>query len=110
MSRIPLSPDALQDQTESLNRLDKPSIRVLIYTDDPNKIREDGNFGIREFRKQLAAHQPAFANIDLRPVVSRNSGPNLNQHADRRIDAQLNQNPDQPYHEVWFFGLHQAKI
>ena len=49
MSRIPLSPDALQDQTESLNRLDKPSIRVLIYTDDPNKIREDGNFGIREY-------------------------------------------------------------
>jgi len=106
MSRIPLSPDALRDQTESLNRLDKPTIRVLIYTDDPNKIREDGNFGIREFRKQLAAHPTAFANVDLRPVVSRNSGPNLNQHADRTIDAELNQNL---YHEVWFFGLHQIK-
>jgi len=109
MSRIALTPDALRDQTESLDRMEKPSIRVLIYTDDPNKIREDGNFGIREFRRQLAAHPPAFANIDLRPVISRNSGPHLNQHADRRIDTELNQNPNSPYHEVWFFGLHQIK-
>ena len=104
MSRISLSPDALRDQIESLNSIDKPTIRVLIYTDDPKKIQEPGNFGIAEFRKQLAAHPPAFANIDLTPVVSRNSGPNISQHADRTIDTELNQNL---YHEVWFFGLHQ---
>lgn len=107
MSRTSLSPDALRDQTESLNSLDKPTIRVLIYTDDPNKIQENGNFGIRELRRQLAAHPPAFANIDLRPVVSRNSGPNINQHADRTLDHELDQNQATPYHEVWFFGLHQ---
>lgn len=87
--------------------LAKPAIRVLIYTDDDTKINETSHFGIREFRRHLEAHQPAFAVIDLQPLVSRNSGPQLSQHADRKLNYELNRDPKEPYHEVWFFGLHQ---
>lgn len=86
--------------------LTKPIIRVLIYTDDPHRIREDGVFGIQELRRQLAAHPLAFAEIDLRPIISRNS--DATHHADHKIDDELNKDAHKPYHEIWFFGIHQA--
>jgi len=98
--------EIIRDQTELLRVVRRPTIRVLIYTDDPEKVREDGIFGIRELRKQIAAHPLGFADIDLATPVSRNSS--ASHHADRKINDELNRDPKNPYHEVWFFGIHQA--
>ena len=97
-----------RDDYDLLNDIDRPTIRVLIYTDDPEMVGEDGIFGISELRSQLAAHPPAFARIELSSVISRNSDASPNHHADHKIDDELSKHPDQPYHEVWFFGVHQA--
>lgn len=77
-------------------------IRILIYTDDPKRVREGGPFGIRELRKHLAAHRPAFADVQV-SLVSRNS--DAAHHADQRLDDELQKGN---YDQVWFFGIHQA--
>lgn len=79
----------------------KPTIQILIYTDDPNRVREDGPFGIAELRRQIATHLPAFADIRL-TVVSRNS--DKFHHADHLLDRELARGD---YDQVWMFGIHQ---
>ena len=37
-----------RDDYDLLNDIDRPTIRVLIYTDDPEMVGEDGIFGISE--------------------------------------------------------------
>ena len=57
--------------------------------------------GIRELRRHIAAHQPAFASIRI-TLVSRNS--DVNHHAGHLLHDEL---AKKDYDEVWFFGIHQ---
>lgn len=89
---------------------DLQTIRVLIYTDDPLQMTETSSFGIKLLRKFLSAHQPAFAKIEIEPLLSRNtdffddSG-----HAKNLLTGGTNgvlSSVDQ----VWFFGIHRANL
>ncbi len=76
-------------------------IEILIYTDDPTRVNEDGPLGIRDLRRQIDAHQPAFARINI-TLVSRNS--DAEHHADHLLNEELAR---KDYDQVWFFGIHQ---
>jgi hypothetical protein len=81
-----------------------PTIRILLYTDDPINVTDDvvQDFSLGVMLQHLAAHAPTFASLCVK-LVSRNS--NFNSHADRRLDDLIkNGNFDQ----VWFFGTHQG--
>ena len=89
---------------------DKPTLKILIYTDDPQVALVDlpGEFlGLGSMVQRLHAHAPAFAKLET-TLVNRNS----NAHADRRIDVVLDEarNAGQPFDEIWFFGIHQANL
>ncbi|MGA9994105.1 MAG: hypothetical protein WBP93_01770 [Pyrinomonadaceae bacterium] len=92
------------DDSERLSLLpaERPTIRILLYTDDP-KVITKGNelMGLGLMIEHLQAHAPAFAKIEVE-WVSRSS--NAQTHADHKLDeATLGR-----YDEVWFFGLHQV--
>jgi hypothetical protein len=82
--------------------MSKPTIRVLLYTDDPNRVNQKGPLGVGELCKHLKAHESPLAVIDPK-LMSRNSGPNPADHAKVRLtDALLKE-----FDQVWFFGIHQ---
>lgn len=91
---------------------DKPTIKILIYTDDPQVSASSlpGDFfGIGSMLDRLQAHAPAFAHLKTE-LVCRNSTPAT--HADNKINVVLDREAatGEPFDEIWFFGLHQANI
>ncbi|HEX3561176.1 MAG TPA: hypothetical protein VHU19_18445 [Pyrinomonadaceae bacterium] len=86
---------------------DLQTIRVLFYTDDPLQVTENSFFAVDLLRKFLDAHQSAFAQIEVAPLLSRNtdffsdSG-----HAKNLLTDTLLSGFDQ----VWFFGIHRANL
>lgn len=90
---------------------DRPTIKILIYTDDPEVTpTEDLSafFGLGSMLARLKAHEPAFAKID--PIwVSRNS--DFTKPPDNKIHDVLKREVDktgEPFDEIWFFGIQQA--
>jgi len=87
-----------------------PTIKILLYTDDPDDItptdsRKD--FGLVSMLEHLTAREPASAHLCIK-WVSRNS---TNQaHADQKLDDVLEKErlTGHPFEEIWFFGMHQA--
>lgn len=89
----------------------KPTIKILLYTDDPQIAPTDDFgqfFGLGSMIARLQSHAPTFADIEIK-WVSRNS--DAAHHADNKLDVILNnevQETDEPFDEIWFFGLHQS--
>jgi hypothetical protein len=90
---------------------EKPTIKILLYTDDPNEATPNNAIpGVGSLMQRLEARQPAFANVRV-DRVSRSSGPQS--HADNKIDDVLRRELNatgQTYDEIWFFGFHQARL
>lgn len=86
--------------------LSGPTVRVLLYTDDPIRVRDDAteNWSLGLMLQHFGAHTPAFASFCFE-LVSRNS--TASAHADRPIDELLQ---DGDFDEIWFFGVHQGNI
>lgn len=89
---------------------EKPTIKILLYTDDPNEAKPNNDIsGVGSLIQRLEARQPAFATVHV-DRVSRSSGPQC--HADKKIDDVLRKElaTGQTYDEIWFFGFHQARL
>lgn len=103
-----LSTDFISSSGRHLNNTEgaeKPTIKILLYTDDPNGITNGEELlGLGPMKRHLLAHKPAFANVIVE-WVSRYSKEFGN--ADKKLDALL-KNTDKPYDEVWIFGTFQA--
>jgi len=88
---------------------EKPTIKILLYTDDPNVISDGKNLlGLNSMIERLKAHAPVFADLSIK-WVSRSSDPN--HHADNKLNLVMCKEVEQtgePFDEIWFFGLHQA--
>lgn len=90
-----------------------PVIRVLVYTDDPEQVKDDKDIGmhIGLMKKFLSANQPAFANVEV-DLLSRNvldasqSTVTEEGHAKEMLTGSLLMN----YHQVWFFGIHLSNL
>lgn len=79
----------------------KPIIKILLYTDDPNGIRDGRELtDLGTMIDHLHAHAPTFARLDIK-WLSRNSS--SQKHADNKLDAKMLKEYDQ----LWFFGVHQ---
>lgn len=88
---------------------ERPTIRILLYTDDPNAISQGNNLlGLSSMIDRLKAHAPAFADLSIK-WVSRSS--DSDHHADNKLNDVMQQEIEEsgePFDEIWFFGLHQA--
>jgi hypothetical protein len=89
---------------------DLQTIRVLIYTDDPQvteTLISSKSFGVGLLLKFLNAHQPAFAHIEV-TLLSRNTNffDEKSGHAKNLLTDPLLSGFDQ----VWFFGIHRANL
>jgi hypothetical protein len=112
MSSPPLTdPQPAADPTDLARlRVEQPTIKILLYTDDPDDIpRTSGkDLGLGRMIEHLLAHAPASARLDPK-WVSRSSSNRV--HADNKLDDVLRKELEQtgqPFDEIWFFGLHQA--
>ena len=87
----------------------RPTIKILLYTDDPNVISQGTNLlGLSSMIDRLKAHPPAFADLSVK-WVSRSS--DSQHHADNKLNvvmAREIEETNEPFDEIWFFGLHQA--
>src|ERR1044072_5111887 len=87
----------------------RPTIKILLYTDDPNTITEGDDFlGLGSMIERLKAHAPGFADLSIK-WVRRNS--DQDHHADNKLDVLMRkeiEDTGEPFDEIWFFGLHQA--
>jgi hypothetical protein len=84
----------------------------LIYTDDPEKVRDDETpgFNIGLMKKFQNANQPAFANVEFtllsRNVLGENQQLTEAGHAREKLTASLLAQ----YQQVWFFGVHLSNL
>ncbi|HSE16266.1 MAG TPA: hypothetical protein VLB46_04390 [Pyrinomonadaceae bacterium] len=87
----------------------KPTIKILLYTDDPTGISDGKNLlGLSSMIQRLKAHAPVFADLSIK-WVSRSS--DQNHHADNKLNLVMCKEVEEtgePFDEIWFFGLHQA--
>ncbi len=87
----------------------RPTIKILLYTDDPCAITDGKNLlGLGSMIERLNAHAPAFADLSIK-WVSRSS--DYNRHADNKLNLVMRREVEltgDPFDEIWFFGLHQA--
>ena len=87
----------------------RPTIKILLYTDDPNVISQGTNLlGLSSMIDRLKAHPPAFADLSVK-WVSRSS--DSQHHADNKLNvvmAREIEETGEAFDEIWFFGLHQA--
>jgi hypothetical protein len=91
-----------------VSRFDKPTIKILLYTDAPNLVtrRRTGPFSLGRMIQHLEGHSPAFARFDVRwesrylnnSVIANNK---LHDLLDREAQT------GEPFDQIWFFGVHQ---
>jgi hypothetical protein len=89
---------------------DKPTIKILLYTDSPTTIVKEsvGSFGLGRMIAQLKTHQPAFANVEVTWVGRYSFGSNLADNKIHVVLARELEKTGQPFDEIWIFGLHQV--
>jgi len=92
-----------------LTRLTRPTIKILLYTDDPGIATKlpVGDFGLGQMINLLKAHAPAFADLGIRWESRYPSGSN---HADNKIHVLLEkeERTGHTFDQIWFFGIHQV--
>lgn len=82
-------------------RITKPTIKILLYTDDPSVINDGRDtLGLATMIDHLHAHAPAFARLEVKWLSRNYKG------AGHRLDARMLGG----YNEIWFFGIHQLSI
>jgi hypothetical protein len=104
--------DAPIEASRSLHNLptsEKPTIRILLYTDDPQEIVKGpaADLGLGLMINHLEGHPPAFANLSI-TYEPRYTG--IGPKANNKINLVLD-NADakgEPFDQVWVFGLHQV--
>ena len=90
-----------------LTRPEKPTIKILFYTDDPIVVQDiedpsESAFGVGKLKKFMALHPPACAQLD--PKLESRNGTDPRDFGIRKLDLEfLNQ-----YDQIWFFGIHQV--
>src|SRR4029079_1824693 len=88
---------------------EKPTIKILLYTDDPRSITDGTKLlGLSSMIERLKAHSPTFADLEVK-WVSRSSTNDA--RADNKLNVVLEREVAEnrpPLDEIWFFGLHQA--
>src|SRR6185369_8426909 len=78
--------------------LDVPSIRILLYADDPNGIRTGNDTSdLNTMIDHLRARDPAFGHFEV-TWMSRNCPGSDNRLTPQRL---------QLFDEIWFFAIHQ---
>jgi hypothetical protein len=77
-----------------------PTIRILLYTDDPETQIDDREFGLGTMVAHLEAHKPAFADLKI-CLLCRNATQPV-PAANRLVEELISQ-----FDEIWFFGFHQ---
>lgn len=90
-----------------LRTTDKPTIKILLYTDAPEFVtdRRVGAFSLGRMLQHLRGHSPAFARFDVRlesryrNSLTANNKLNDILEKERKTGAQFDQ--------IWFFGIHQ---
>jgi hypothetical protein len=88
-----------------LTRIQRPTIKILLYTDSIDVVKEPvGTFGLGRMTNLLKAHAPAFADVD---VKFERRYPEGSTKAENKIDAVLCREKE-PFDQIWFFGLHQV--
>jgi hypothetical protein len=91
-----------------VGKIEKPTIKILLYTDAPEIITREhfGAFGLGRMIDHLNGHSPVFARFDVR-YESRYINNSL--VANNTLDALLSREAEtgQQYDQIWFFGLHQ---
>jgi hypothetical protein len=92
----------------NLTDSEKPTIRILLYTDDPQEVVEQTGpgFGLGVMISHLRSRPPAFANLWVK-LVSRY--PQGSDKASNKINIVLEEaeKAQKPFDQVWVFGLHQ---
>ncbi len=95
-------------ELHNLSTAEKPTIRILLYTDDPELVVEQTGppFGLGAMIDQIRSHPLAFANV--LPVL-KSRYPNHTAMPVKKIDTLLEEAEDrnEPFDQVWFFGIHQ---
>lgn len=98
-----------QRRLVDLARLERPTIKILLYTDAPNDVVKErvGDFGLGQMIALLEAHSPAFANLC---VKWESRYPKGSTKAENKIHVVLRKEEatGQPFDQIWFFGLHQV--
>lgn len=88
---------------------ERPTIKILLYTDDPNAISDGKNLlGLSSMMERLEAYAPLYADLSIK-WVSRSS--DCIHHADNKLNVVMRREEEEtgaPFDEIWFFGLHQA--
>lgn len=97
--------------TRSIHNLpdsEKPTIRILLYTDDPHEVVEQTGppFGLGVMISHLRSHPPTFAKLCVKLVTRYPRG---GTKASNKINVVLEEaeKAKKPFDQVWFFGLHQ---
>src|ERR1051326_4669149 len=93
-----------------LTGIERPTIKILLYTDAPFDVVKEpvGDFGLGRMIALLKAHAPAFADLC---VKWESRYPRGSTHADNKIHVLLRREQEetgQPFDQIWFFGLHQV--
>lgn len=111
MSQEP-SPDLLiahDRELFGLTRIERPTIKILLYTDSTDVVKEPvGTFGLGLMINLLKAHAPAFA--DVRVKFERRYPPGSTR-AENKIHVVMKREEvttGEPFDQIWFFGLHQV--
>lgn len=95
-------------QLFQLSRIDKPTIKILLYTDAPKLVtrRRTGPFSLGRMIQHLEGHSPAFARFDIRLESRyRNNSFTADNKLHDLLEAEARAGA--PFDQIWFFGIHQ---
>lgn len=108
MNEFMLDLIAAERELVGLSRLEKPTIKILLYTDARDDVVKApvGDFGLGRMIALLKEHGPAFADLDIRWESRYPTGSN---HAENKIHVVLRKEEEKtrkPFDQIWFFGAH----
>lgn len=95
-------------QLFELPHVNKPTIKILLYTDAPNLVttRRVGSFSLGRMIEHLEGHSPAFANLEIRwESRYRDNSLTANNKLHDLLEAEAK--TGEPFDQIWFFGIHQ---
>ena len=78
----------------------EPTLRILLYTDEPDVADDMKGWGLRVMKAHIKARPLGFAKLCI-DTINRNS--ENKQLAENKLYPEL----ISKYHQIWFFGVHQ---
>lgn len=102
------NPRASARKLFEVGKIEKPRIKILLYTDAPEIVTRErfGAFGLGRMIDHLEGHAPVFGRFDVR-YESRYINNSL--EANNMLDSLLTREAETglQFDQIWFFGLHQ---